>query len=196
MKEAKRTQITEQICKQAQLMRKGGATQTEIGQLLGINPCRVSRMEASGFDYVKYQAAQRLRRAREKQKQPHIELTINSEELKAVMEPETIEAQMPGQLKMEFPAEEYGVAPPPKPVEDVIIIDQEKLMRFLDGRADKIVKAITEATAQSVLTRSDSIVNASTELLHRIETSTVMLNTKLDRLNDTLCMILRAVRRE
>ena len=64
MKEAKKTQITEQICKQAQLMRKGGANQTEIGKLLGINPCTVSRMEKAEFDFAKYQELLKERRAR------------------------------------------------------------------------------------------------------------------------------------
>ena len=48
--------------------------------------------------------------------------------------------------------------------------EQTKMMRFQAHQADRIVKAIEE--------------------------SAVMLNTKLDRLNDTLGMILRAVRKE
>ena len=47
---------------------------------------------------------------------------------------------------------------------------QTKMMRFQAHQADRIVKAIEE--------------------------NAVMLNTKLDRLNDTLGMILRAVRKE
>ena len=66
MKEAKKTQITEQICKQAQLMRKGGANQTEIGKLLGINGCTVSRIEAAGFDLQKYIENRKARREKEK----------------------------------------------------------------------------------------------------------------------------------
>jgi transcriptional regulator len=62
MKEAKRTQITEQICKQAQLMRKGGANQTEIGKLLGVNPCTISRIEAAGFDLGTYTKMMKERR--------------------------------------------------------------------------------------------------------------------------------------
>lgn len=48
----KRVQITEQICKQAQLMKKGGANQTEIGKLLGLNPSTVSRLETAGFGHT------------------------------------------------------------------------------------------------------------------------------------------------
>lgn len=50
------------------------------------------------------------------------------------------------------------------------MVDRTKFMRFEAGQNDLTRKAIAEAA--------------------------VMLNTKLDRLNDTLCMILRAVRKE
>ena len=68
MKEAKKTQITEQICKQAQLMRKGGANQTEIGHLLGVNPCTISRIEKAGFDLETYQTNRRMEKQKEKEK--------------------------------------------------------------------------------------------------------------------------------
>jgi len=56
------------------------------------------------------------------------------------------------------------------PEEKPEMSEQVKMMRFQAHQADRIVKAIEE--------------------------NAVMLNTKLDRLNDTLCMILRAVRKE
>lgn len=142
MKEAKKTQITEQICKQARLMRKGGANQTEIGKLLGINPCTVSRMEKAEFDFAKYQELLKERRAKER-KQP---------------EPEAAEEKVPGQIEMDLTTTKAEMS------------DQTKMMRFQAHQADRIVKAIEE--------------------------NAVMLNTKLDRLNDTLSMILRAVRKE
>ena len=48
--------------------------------------------------------------------------------------------------------------------------DQTKMMRFQAHQADRMVKVIEESTAQ--------------------------ICTKLDRLNDTLCQIMRAVRKE
>ena len=131
MKEAKKTQITEQICKQARLMRKGGANQTEIGKLLGINPCTVSRMEKAEFDFAKYQELLKERRAKER-KQP---------------EPEAAEEQVPGQIEMDLTTTRAEMS------------EQVKMMRFIAGQVDK-------------------------------------LYMKLDKLNDTMSMILRAVRRE
>ncbi len=153
MKEANRTQITETICKQAQLMRRGGANQTEIGKLLGINPCTVSRMEKAGFDLATYQATRRLEKQKEKAAKAVI--TVRAEDIQAAM---SAEEQVPGQLQMDLTPEKPEMS------------DQTKMMRFQAHQADRIVKAIEE--------------------------NAVMLNTKLDKLNDTLCMILRAVRKE
>ena len=113
MKEAKKTQITEQICKQAQLMRKGGANQTEIGKLLGVNPCTISRIEAAGFDLARYQEMQRERREKEKKQ---------AEE----PEPQAVEEQVPGQIEMDLT---------PKAPE---MSEQVKLMRFQAGQVDKL----------------------------------------------------------
>ena len=131
MKEAKKTQITGQICKQARLMRKGGANQTEIGKLLGINPCTVSRMEKAEFDFAKYQELLKERRAKER-KQP---------------EPEAAEEQVPGQIEMDLTTTKAEMS------------EQVKMMRFIAGQVDK-------------------------------------LYMKLDKLNDTMSMILRAIRKE
>lgn len=153
MKEAKKVQITEAICKQALLMRRGGANQTEIGKLLGINPCTVSRMEKAGFDFLTYQANQKLRR--EKERMPKAVIHVKAQDVIAAV---NAEEQVPGQLEMDLTPEKPEMS------------DQTKLMRFQAHQADRIVKAIEE--------------------------NAVMLNTKLDRLNDTLCMILRAIRKE
>ena len=136
MKEAKKTQITDQICKQVQLMRRGGANQTEIGKLLGINPCTVSRIESAGFSYEQYLENRRIAKEKEKKAKEQAE------------EPQAQEEQVPGQIEMELVAA--------KPAE---MTDQVKLMRFQAGQIDKLV-------------------------------------LKLDHINDTLNMILRAVRKE
>ena len=136
MKEAKKMQVTDQICKQVQLMRRGGANQTEIGKLLGINPCTVSRIESAGFSYEQYLENRRIAKEKEKKakEQPQ--------------EQEPAEEQVPGQIEMELVEA--------KPAE---MSDQVKLMRFQAGQIDKLV-------------------------------------LKLDHINDTLNMILRAMRKE
>ena len=137
MKEArKKVQVTEQICRQAQLMRKGGANQIQVAELLGLNGCTVSRIEAAGFDLKQYTENRKARREKEKQakEQPQ--------------EPPAEEEQVPGQIEMELVAA--------KPAE---MTDQVKLMRFQAGQIDKLV-------------------------------------LKLGHINDTLNMILRAMRKE
>ena len=116
MKEAKKVQVTDQICKQAQLMRRGGANQTEIGKLLGMNPCTISRIEKAGFNYEKYMENRRMAKEKEKKakEQPQ--------------EQEPAEEQVPGQIEMELIAA--------KPAE---MSDQVKLMRFQAGQIDKVV---------------------------------------------------------
>lgn len=136
MKEAKKVQVNDQICKQVQLMRKGGANQTEIAKLLGVSAPTVSRIESAGFSYEKYLENKRIAREREqKAKEP-------------AEEPKQEEEQVPGQIEMELVAA--------KPAE---MTEQVKLMRFQAGQIDKLV-------------------------------------LKLDHINDTLCQILRVVRRE
>ena len=148
MKEAKKTQITEQICKQAQLMRKGGANQTEIGKLLGVNPCTISRIEAAGFDFDKYTENLRARK------------------MKETMKAEEPAEQISGQMEMDLTQAE-------KPE----MSEQVKMMRFQAAQADRILKKTEEAA-------------------EKISGDLVILNTTLDRINDTLCMLLRAIRRE
>lgn len=116
MKEAKKTQITEAICKQAQLMRRGGANQTEIGKLLGINPCTVSRIESAGFSYEQYLENRRIAKEKEKKAKEQAE------------EQQAQEEQVPGQIEMELVEA--------KPAE---MSDQVKLMRFQAGQIDKLV---------------------------------------------------------
>lgn len=136
MKEAKKMQVTDQICKQVQLMRRGGANQTEVGKLLGINPCTVSRIESAGFSYEQYLENRRIAKEKEKKAKEQAQ------------DQQPAEEQVPGQIEMELVET--------KPAE---MSDQVKLMRFQAGQIDKLV-------------------------------------LKLDHINDTLNMILRAMRKE
>ena len=116
MKEAKKVQVTDQICKQVQLMRRGGANQTEIGKLLGINPCTVSRIESAGFSYEQYLENRRIAKEKEKKAKEQAE------------EPQAQEEQVPGQIEMELVEA--------RPQE---MTDQVKMMRFQAGQIDKLV---------------------------------------------------------
>lgn len=87
---------------------------------------------------------------------------------------EAAEEQVPGQIRMEFPAKVYGCAPAPEPVTNINIIDQDKMMRFQAGQADKICEKITN---QAVIINETMMV-------------------KLDRIYDMMGQLIRAVRRE
>ena len=162
MKEAKKVQITEQICKQIQLMRKGGANQTEIGLLLGINPSTVSRIEKAGFDVEQYLENKLLAREKEKAaKAVTVELVYDptiAEEYRREQE-QKAEEQVPGQMEMDLT--------PGKPEEQDRIV---KLMRFKAHEIDLILKRMSECFD--------------------------MLIMKTDKLNDTMSMVLRALRKE
>ena len=154
-KEAKKNRpITEEVCRQLQLMMAGGADGVEAARLVGISQGRASKIKKANFDLATYRENDRMDRELERKRK------------EAQAEEQPAEEQVPGQIAMDLtPAEDKK--PEAKTAE---MSEQVKLMRFQAEMTGKIVKAI--------------------------EDSAVMLNTKLDRLNDTLSMILRAVRKE
>jgi len=132
MKEAQRTQITEQMCKQVELMRKGGANQTEIGHLLGVNPCTISRIEAAGFDLDKYVEMRKARREQEAAKaKPKVELVYDpgiAEEYRREQEAKKAEdQQVEGQIEMDLTTLKPEMS------------EQVKMMRFQAAQVDKLI---------------------------------------------------------
>lgn len=140
MKEAKKVQVTDQICKQVQLMRKGGANQKEIAKLLGISAPTVSRIETAGFDMKTYLENKRIAREKENRK----------------AEEPTEEPQLPGQMEMELT--------PEKPAE---MTDQVKMMRFQAEMTQKIVKAVNDSTVL-LTTEMDRIRDAVFQLIRAV----------------------------
>ena len=140
MKEAKKVQVTDQICKQVQLMRKGGANQTEIAKLLGISAPTVSRIETAGFDMKTYLEKKRIAREKENRK----------------AEEPTEEPQLPGQMEMELT--------PETPSE---MTDQVKMMRFQAEMTQKIVKAVNDSTVL-LTTEMDRIRDAVFQLIRAV----------------------------
>ena len=115
---SKKPQINDMVCKQIALMRRGGANQTEIGKLIGLNPSTVSRIERAGFDYRKYLDSRREEREKEKQRKQEPET------------PDGAEEQVPGQIEMDL------ITAAEKPAE---MSEQVKMMRFQAGQIDKLV---------------------------------------------------------
>ena len=137
MKEAMRTQITEQMCKQAELMRKGGANQTEVGHLLGVNPCTISRIEAAGFRLERYVEMRKERIAEEaaKAKRPKVALVYDpriAEEYRREQEAKKAEEQVEGQIEMDLTTMKPEMS------------DQVKMMRFQAAQVDKLIMKLDQ----------------------------------------------------
>ena len=121
MKEAKKTKITEQLCKQIELMRKGGANQTEVGRLLGINGCTVSRIEAAGYDFAKYTENRKIRREKEAAAKKQ-----ETEDTPAEEQP------IEGQIEMDMTIMKPEMS------------DQTKMMRFQAAQIDKLIMKLDQ----------------------------------------------------
>ena len=121
MKEAKKTKITEQLCKQIELMRKGGANQTEVGRLLGINGCTVSRIEAAGYDFTKYTENRKIRREKEAAARKQ-----ETEDTPAEEQP------IEGQIEMDLTVMKPEIS------------DQTKMMRFQAAQIDKLIMKLDQ----------------------------------------------------
>jgi len=167
MEKEARTPITEEICRKLELMMKGGADGTEAARLVGISQSRASRIKKAGFNYAKYRENDTKEREEQRRR------------AEKEQEPEEEEQQVPGQIEMDLTPEEEQ-----KPE----MSDQTKLMRFQAGQYDEIKKKISEISA--VFAENNKQIGDA------ISKSAVMLNTKLAKLNDTLSMILRVVRKE
>lgn len=129
----KKVEITQDMCRQAQLMIKGGATNKEAASFLGVSPATVSRIRSANYDLFKYLQNTDERRIKENDKKAD----------KRIAEA-LANYQVPGQMAMVLPEEKEQQAP----------ADENKMMRFLAGKIGEIT-------------------------------------TKLDKLNDNLCQILR-----
>ena len=164
----KKVAITQDLCRMVELMLKGGAQQKEVGERLGISKATVSRIKTAGYDAEQYRKNTTERVEKE-----------NQAEVSSI--PVTIPMNPPGKviLRIDDIDKEIQVTEIPEgqvpgqicmdmqPAEEQKpeMSDQTKLMRFQAGQADKII--------------GQMMVNVDALLM------------KLDRLNDTLSMILR-----
>ena len=110
-----RTVIDQELCRKVQIMLKG-AKANEVAKLLGIGATTVSRIKAAGFNSVQYNLNTDQRRMKDKDKATDRKI-------------DELEKQLPGQMKMEMPAEE----------EKPEMSEQTKMMRFQAHQADRIM---------------------------------------------------------
>lgn len=106
----KRTIITQELCRKAQIM-LAGAKVPEVAKLLGIGESTLKRIRQYGFDAEAYKKALEDRREPEKK------------------EEKPAEEQVPGQISMLLPEKEE------KPAE---MSEQTKMMRFQAAQVDKL----------------------------------------------------------
>ena len=113
----KKTKVTEQDCRMAELLLRGKATINEVAKLIGKDQTTISRMKKAGFDLEKYNELTRARKDRTSKK--------------AEEQPEEIE----GQMQMELP-------PAEEPKHEMS--EQTKMMRFLAHQFDRVVEILEE----------------------------------------------------
>ncbi len=135
MKEAKTTQITELLCKQVALMRKGGAKQAEVAALLGTTPVTVSRIEAAGYDINKYEENRKDRVRREKEaRKPKVELIYDPSIAEEYRREQTAKAEkeIEGQIEMDLTITKPEMS------------EQVKMMRFQAAQVDKVIMKLDQ----------------------------------------------------
>ena len=106
----KRTIITQELCRKAQIM-LAGAKVPEVAKLLGIGESTLKRIRQHGFDAEKYKQALEGRK-----------------DMKDKPEEKPAEEQVPGQISMDMLAKE----------EKPELSEQTKMMRFQAAQVDKL----------------------------------------------------------
>lgn len=135
----KRTNVTEELCRAVQLMMAGNPDQKEVARLLGTSATTVSRIKAAGFDYqtfLKNTEARKIEQQAVKTGEAMKKLDAAIEQVRAAEE-----QTVPGQIRMEIPEKMPVEAEKPE------MSDQVKMMRFIAGQVDRIVKALGEVVA-------------------------------------------------
>lgn len=178
----KRKDITQQICDQVKFLIKGGATNKKAGAFVGLSATTISRIRTAGYSAEEFRKNNEIRNAEEKKAGSYAcaytgeiedksgmmltpEGPLTREELRAaVREFQDAANQVPGQLAMDLPT-----------YPQVKETDLNKLLRFLAGKTDLL---------GAQLSKYDRYMR---------EMGTVLcgIGTKLDKLNDNLCQILR-----
>ena len=134
----KRTQVTEELCRKVQLMMAGNTDQKEVARLLGTSAATVSRIQAAGFDYGTFLKNTEQRRIEQQNARADAAIERINAEINKVR---AAEAQtVPGQIRMEIPEK-------PLDAEKPEMSEQVKMMRFIAGQVDRVVKALGEVLA-------------------------------------------------
>ena len=179
----KRKDITQGICDQVQFLIKGGATNKKAGAFVGLSATTISRIRTAGYSAEEFRKNNEARREEEKKTLTDY---ISKEAIESV-KPHYVEDkkhpgtyhlqltrsddyapknndQVPGQMAMELPT-----------YPQVKETDLNKLLRFLAGKTDLL---------GAQLSKYD-------RYMREMGIQLCGIGTKLDKLNDNLCQILR-----
>ena len=153
----KRIEVTQEMCRQVQLLIKGGATNKEAGRFVGVSASTVSRIRTANYDAVKYQQHTEARRAAESgmrlvpdvfTKEVAENMPVPTYKDDGSGKAELTLDQVPGQIKMLFPGE--GKEPQ-------VLVDENKMMRFLAAKIGEVT------------TKLDKINDTISQILRRLD---------------------------
>lgn len=157
----KKVAITQDLCRMVELMLKGGAKQKEVGERLGISKATVSRIKTAGYDAEQYRKNTTERVEKENQAEVSIPLVPG----KVLRVDQNANGITVTETEEEQVPGQICMDLQPAEEQKPEMSDQTKLMRFQASQVDKII--------------GQMMVNVDALLM------------KLDRLNDTMSMILR-----
>ena len=148
---SKRLVIDQELCRKVELMMKSGAKQKEIAELLGVGVSTMGRIKEAGYNAEKYRM---ITDGRKKKESPLNQIFRQSKMMQREEE-KTEDEQVPGQIRMFMP-EGGGQA--------VQIMDQDKMIRFLAGKAD-----LLSAWLAGVGEKMDKIIDYQAQILRKMD---------------------------
>ena len=112
-----RLTIDQALCDLVRYVLQGGANVQRAAKMTGASTATISRIRAAGFSADRY-----MENTKQRLKDERIQQRLEAQEMKS------LEPEVPGQMKMELPAEEQ------KPE----MTEQAKMMRFQAAQVDKL----------------------------------------------------------
>ena len=140
-----RVVIDQKMCRMVELMMKGGAPTSEIGEQLGISKATISRIKTAGFSAEQYEKNTYMRRINESAGKVLSEVKIPDNE------------NVQGQMQMDLPVDYTEAAKMEREIstEKPEMSEQHKMMRFVASQVDKVVMKLDQIyNMQSMILRA------------------------------------------
>lgn len=198
----KKVEITQDMCRQAQLMIKGGATNKEAASFLGVSPATVSRIRSANYDLFKY--LQNTEARRKEEKKPSLVPDYFKKEAVEHVVPDYVEdKEHQGEFHMQMRNIEEKKDEDQVPGQLSMDLNDDSITaKFKDFVMTARERAFFEKVEQMVydnqLKLSKAVYGASDRTAARLErymreTGSILstIGLTLDKLNDNLCQILR-----